>query len=163
MTASIALSRALARRSHDAIARELARRWKPKSPDKRRTPRSLVVEIHRLARGRVTWFQKRPEAARLLAQILRSTPAKLGLLPFEIQSLAPQPGGWREHATRPTLEAAEDLAWELLCRHGGQWRVRQGNQTLASGAGYRPGEPRFSHDRTATWARVQTADARRAP
>lgn len=158
---SLALDRALARQSYDALAAQLARRWKPKPPDKRRTARSLAAEIRKLAAGNATWFQRRPEAARVLAHILGSTPKKLGLVPFEIQSrdLGREGRGWSTHATRATLKAAEDLAWSLLTRHGGDWRVRQGDRTIASGAGYRPGEPRFSHDRTATWARVQKKHA----
>lgn len=161
---SLALDRALARQSYDALAAELVRRWKPKPPDKRRTARSLAAEIRKLAAGNITWFQRRPEAARLLARILGSTPKKLGLVPYEIQSFdhwpAPRPGrGWRTHATRTTLETAEDLAWSLLTRHGGEWRVCHGGRTIARGTGYRPGELSFSHDRTATWARVQKEHA----
>lgn len=153
---TLALDRALARQSYDALAAELARRWKPRPPDKRRSARSLAAEIRKLAAGNTTWFQRRPKASRLIARILGSTPEKLGLLPFEIQSCEPRPGrGWRTHATRATLEAAEDLAWSLLTRHGGDWRVRHGSRTIASGAGYRPGEPSFSHDRTAVWSRTR--------
>ena len=153
---TLALDRALARQSYDALAAKLAQQWKPEPPDKPRTARSLAAEIRKLAAGNITWFQRRPEAARLLARILGSTPKKLGLVPFEIQALDPRPGrGWHTHGTRTTLEAAEDLAWLLLTRHGGRWRVRHGNQTLAGGAGYRPGEPRYTHDRTAIWTRVQ--------
>ena len=150
---TLTLDRALARQSYDALATKLARSWKPKPPDKRRTARSLAAEIRKLAAGNATWFQRRPDAARLLARILGSTPIKLGLVLFEIQSLGDR--GWHTHDTRTTLEAAEDLAWSLLTRHGGEWRVRYGSRTFARGAGYRPGEPRFNHDRTATWARVQ--------
>jgi hypothetical protein len=151
---TLALDRALARQSYDALAVKFVRLWKPEPPDKRRTARSFAAEIRKLAHGNATWFQHRPEAARLLARILGSTPKKLGLVMFEIQSFE-RPRGWRTHGTRPTLEAAEDLAWSLLTRHGGDWRVQHGSQTIGRGAGYRPGEPRFTHDRTATWARVQ--------
>ena len=158
---TLALDRALTRQSYDALAAKLARRWKPKPPDKRRTPRSLAAEIRKLAAGNATWFLRRPDAARLLAGILGSTPIKLGLVPFEIQSLDPHPGrGWHTHDTRETLQAAEDLAWSLLTRHGGEWRVRHGSRTIARGAGYRPGEPRFTYDRTATWMRVQNLGRR---
>lgn len=150
---TLALDRALARQSYDALAAKLARRWKPAPPDKRRSARSLAAEIRKLAVGNTTWFQRRPEASRLIAKILGSTPQKLGLVPFVIQSLDPPPGGWNTHATRATLETAEDLAWSLLTRHGGQWRVRHGDRTIASGAGYRSGDHRFSHDRTAVWTR----------
>lgn len=156
---TLALDRALARQSYDALAAQFVRRWKPKSPDKRRSHRSLAAEIRKLTAGNSTWFQRRPSAARLLASILGSTPKKLGLVPFEIQSRPKYADlGWCTHATRPTLEAAEDLVWSLLTRHGGQWRVRQGSRTIGRGAGYRPGESRFSHDRTATWTRVQKKD-----
>jgi len=153
---TIALDRALARQSYDALAAELARRWKPAPPDKRRSARSLAAEIRKLATGNATWFQRRPEASRLIAKILGSTPTKLGLVPFEIQArdLSGKNRGWSTHATRTTLEAAEDLAWSLLTRHGGEWRVRHGDRTVAQGAGYRPGERRFSHDRTAVWTRA---------
>ena len=126
MRLPLALDRALARRSYDALAAELARRWRPRPPDKRRTARSLAAEIRKLAAGNATWFQRRPEAARQLSLILGSTPDKLGLMPFEIQSHNPRPAGhgWRTQAARGSLEAAEDLAWSLLCRHGGRWRVR---------------------------------------
>ena len=162
MSTTLALDRALARQSYDALAAKLARSWKPEPPDKRRSARSLAAEIRKLAVGNTTWFQRRPEAARALARILGSTPKKLGLVPFEIQSrdldredLSREDRGWSTHATRETLEGAEDLAWSLLTRHGGEWRVRHGDRTIARGSGYRPGEPRFSHDRTAIWARVQ--------
>jgi hypothetical protein len=147
------LDRALARQSYDALAAKLARSWKPRPPDKRRNARSLAAEIRKLAAGNATWFLRRPDAARLLARILGSTSKKLGLVPFEIQSFDSH--GWRTLETRTTLETAEDLAWSLLTRHGGEWRVRHGSQTIGHGAGYRPGEPRFNHDRTATWTRVQ--------
>lgn len=99
------------------------------------------------------WFQKRPEAAKVLAKILGSTPIKLGLVLYEIQTVENR--RWSTHATRPTLEGAEDLAWSLLTRHGGTWRVSQGDRTLASGAGYRPGDPGQEHDRTAFWSRTK--------
>lgn len=148
----LALDRALARQSYDALAAKLARRWKPKPPDKRRSARSLAAEIRKLTVGNATWFLHRPEATRLLASILGSTPIKLGLVPFKIQTF--DGDGWQTLESRTTLEAAENLAWSYLTRHGGEWRVRHGSRTIAKGAGYRPGEPRFSHDRTATWARV---------
>ncbi len=151
---TLALDRALARQSYDALAAELARRWKPVPPDKRRSARSLAAEIRKLAAGNAIWFQRRPEAAQQLSRILGSTPDKLGLVTFEIQSLDSDKR-WSVHATRSTLEAAEDLAWALLTKHGGDWRVRHGSRTVARGAGYRPGEQRFSHDRTAVWSRVR--------
>jgi hypothetical protein len=153
----LALDRALARRSYDAIAAELAKIWRPSPPDKRRSARSLAAEIRKLAAGNAVWFQRRPEAARLLARILGSSPAKLGLVAFEIQQrdLGPTKRGWVTHDTRPTLDGAEDLAWALLTRHGGEWRVRLGDRTIASGSGYRPGDHGFSHDRTAVWCRVR--------
>jgi hypothetical protein len=157
---TIALASALARQSKDALAAEFVRRWEPKPPDKRRSARSFAGEIRKLARGRATWFLSRPEAARLLAKILNSTPEKLGILPYEVQSRsrALSSSGtyrWETHATRTTLEAAEDLAWSLLTRHGGDWRVLYGARTIASGAGYRPGEDGYGHDRTAVWSRVK--------
>ena len=159
---TLVLDRALARQSCDALAATFVRRWKPTPPDKRRTARSFAAEIRRLVAGKTTWFQRRPTAARLLAHILGSTPKKLGLVPYEIQSLdARIPVGWRTHGTRTTIEAAEDLAWTLLTRHGGQWRVRHGSQIIAKGSGYRPGEEHYSHDRTATWTRVQTPRERK--
>lgn len=156
---TLALDSALARQSYDALAAKLARRWKPEPPDKRRSARSLAAEIRKLAVGNSTWFQRRPEAARLLASILGSTPAKLGLVPFEIQSFEDR--SWRTYDTRTTLEAAEDLAWSLLTRHGGDWRVRHGSRVIARGTGYRPGEPSFNHDRTAVWTRVQKENKER--
>ncbi len=149
---TLALDRALARQSYDSLAAELERRWTPKPPSKRRSARSLAAEIRKLAVGNSTWFQRRPEAARVLASILGSTPSKLGLVPFEIQKR--ETHDWQTQGTRETLEAAEDLTWSLLTRHGGEWRVRQGDQTIGRGSGYRPGTSRFSHDRTATWTRV---------
>lgn len=151
---AIALDRALSRQSYDALSAALARRWKPSPPDKRRSARSLAAEIRKLARGNSTWFQRRPEASRLLAHILGSTPKKLGLVAFEIQSYASDSGHWQAHATRTTLEAAEDFAWALLTRHGGSWRICHGDRTIGRGSGYRPGEAKFSHDRTAIWSRV---------
>ena len=156
---TLALDSALARQSYDALAAKLARCWKPKPPDKRRTARSLAAEIRKLAAGNATWFLRRPDATRLLASILGSTPTKLGLVPFEVQAFDDAARGWHTHDTRRTLEAAEDLAWSLLTRHGGEWRVRHGSQTIARGVGYRPGEPRFTHDRTAIWTRVQKDNA----
>ena len=151
------LDRALARQSYDALAAELARRWKPEPPDKRRSARSLASEIRKLAAGNVTWFQRRPKAASTLARILNSTPEKLGVVPYEIQARdrGSKIHRWETHATRQTLEAAEDVAWSLLTRHGGDWRVRYGNRTIGSGAGYRPGEPGYGHDRTAVWSRAR--------
>lgn len=160
MTLPLALKLALKRQPLDAIARTFVRQWKPKAPDKRRTARSFVAEIRRLAKGQATWFHKRPEAAKLLAKILGSTPAKLGLVLvlFEIQVFqAFDPGrarDWHTYVTRPTLEEAEDLAWSMICQHGGKWRVRCEGRTIASGSGYRPGEDKLSHDRTAVWSRV---------
>jgi hypothetical protein len=153
---TLALDRALARQSYDALAAEFVRRWEPKPPDKRRTARSFAAEIRKLAAGNATWFQHRPRAANLLAKILGSSARKLGLVyvPFEVQSHYPD-HSWRRIAEYPTLETAEDAAWSLLTRHGGDWRVRHGSRTIARGAGYRPGESRFSHDRTAVWSRVQ--------
>lgn len=115
---------------------------------------ATAAEIRKLADGNAVWFLRRPDATRLLASILGSTPEKLGLVPFEIQS-RDDDYSWRTHATSRTLEAAEDLAWSLLTRHGGDWRVLHGSRVIGRGFGYRPGEPRFSHDRTATWAREQ--------
>jgi len=164
---TLALDRALARQSLDALARQFVRLWKPKSPDKSRTARSFAGELRKLAKGQVTWFQNRPEASKLLAKILGGTPARLGLqfTPYEIQSR--DSSGWGTNATRQTIEEAEELAWSLLTRHGGQWRVRQGNRTIASGSGYRSCETPYSHDRTAVWSRVVHKDAaakkRKAP
>ena len=153
--ATLERDRALARQPYDKLAAELARRWKPEPPDKVRSARSLAAEIRKLAAGKAAWFQRRPAAARLLARILHSTPAKLGLVLFEVQSLDPPPGGWNTHDTRATLEDAEDLAWALLTRHGGQWRVRHDDRTVASGHGYQSGESSFNHDRTAVWSRAR--------
>ena len=157
---TLALDRALARQSYDALAAEFVRSWEPKPPDKRRSARSFAGEIRKLTKGCTTWFLSRPEAARLLAKLLNSTPEKLGILPYEVQSRAREPSSsgtyrWETHATRPTLEEAEDLAWSLLTRHGGNWRVRCGERTIAHGAGYRAGDPGCSHDRTAVWSRVR--------
>jgi hypothetical protein len=160
MILTLALKQALTRQSLDALARKFVRQWKPKAPDKRRTARSFAAEIRKLAKGQAAWFHNRPEAAKLLAKILGSTPEALGLVRvlFEIQVFQPfDPGraaDWHTYVTRPTLEEAEDLAWSMLCQHGGQWRVRQGNRTIASGSGYRSGETPYSHDRTAVWSRV---------
>lgn len=156
---TLALDRALSRQSYDALAAKLARRWKPAPPDKQRTARSLAAEIRKLAAGNSTWFQKRPEAARQLANILDSTPKKLGLLSYEIQAFDLGTRVWQEHGTCTTLEAAEDLAWSLLTRHGGDWRVRHGNQTIGRGSGYRRGDLNYTHDRTAIWTRVQKKHA----
>jgi hypothetical protein len=157
---TLALDQALARQSYDALAAELARRWKPVHPDKRRTARSLASEIRKLAAGNITWFLRRPKAVAVLARILNSTPEKLGIMSYEVQSRAREPSSsgthrWETHAARSTLETAEDLAWSLLTRHGGDWRVRCGARTIASGAGYRPGEDGYGHDRTAVWSRVK--------
>lgn len=163
MSTMLALDRALARQSYDALAVKLAQNWKPEPPDKRRSARSLAAEIRKLAVGNALWFQRRPKAARVLARILGSTPTKLGLVAFEIQSrdLSLKNRGWSTQGTRPTLEAAEDLAWSLLTRHGGEWRVCQGDRTIGRGSGYRSGEPRFSHDRTAVWTRVRSEAPRK--
>lgn len=150
----LALDRALTRQSYDALAAEFVRRWKPVPPDKRRTARSFAAEIRKLAAGNAVWFHRRPEAGRLLARILGSSPAKLGLMAFEVQERERGGNRWATHAARHTLEAAEDLAWTLLTRHGGDWRVILGDRTLGRGFGYRPGEPGSSHDRTAVWSRV---------
>ena len=156
---TLALDSALARQSYDALAAKLVRRWRPKPPDKRRSARSLAAEIRKLAAGNATWFLRRPDAARLLASILGSTPNKLGLVPFEIQSFDK---GWHTHGTRMALDLAEDLAWSLLTRHGGEWRVLHGNRVIGRGVGYRPDVeqpstttwgPRVTHDRTVTWSR----------
>jgi hypothetical protein len=157
---TLVLDRALARQSYDALAAKLARRWKPAHPDKPRTARSLASEIRKLAAGNVTWFLRRPEAAAALSRILSSTPEKLGIVSYEVQSrdLSSRPDRWETHAARSTLEAAEDLAWSLLTRHGGDWRVRRGERTIARGTGYRPGGHGFSHDRTAVWSRVRGGD-----
>jgi hypothetical protein len=152
---TLALHKALGRQSFDALATEFVLHWKPRPPDKRRTARSLAAEIRKLAAGNATWFLRRPEAARLLARILGSKPADLGLVPFEIQTFDPDSGSWQPHATSTTLMAAEDLAWSLLTRHGGAWRVVQGSQTIARGSGFQPDAPRSNHSRLATWARVQ--------
>ena len=154
---TLALDRALARQSLDALARAFVRLWKPKPPDKRRNARSFAAELRRLAHGNARWFQHRPEAAKLLAKILGGSPAKLGLsfVPFDVQSRDRDDNSWNTHAQRSSLEDAEDLAWSLLTRHGGDWRVRQGERTVAKGFGYRPGEPGQSHDRTAVWSRVR--------
>jgi hypothetical protein len=154
---TLPLASALARRSYDALAAEFVRRWEPKPPDKRRSACSFAGEIRKLARGRATWFLSRPEAAKLLATILK-------IVPYAVQSRARELSSsgtycweycWETHATRTTLEAAEDIAWSLLTQHGGDWRVRYGERTVASGTCYRPGEEGFSHDRTAVWSRVQ--------
>ena len=157
------LHRALARQSLDALAREFVRRWKPAPPDKRRTARSFAAEIRRLAKGQARWFHNRPEASKVLAKILGSTPAKLGLVrvAFEIQSRDRDSGQWITHADRPTLESAEDFAWSLLTQHGGDWRVRHEGKILARGFGYRPGEPGQSHDRTAVWSRTRATPKKR--
>lgn len=152
-----ALERALARRSYDAVAADLARHWKPRPPAKPRSARSLSAEIRKLAAGNAIWFHRRPEAARVLARILGSSVTKLGLVPFEIQEREQKdPPRWVTHATRPALKIAEDLAWALLTRHGGAWRVRQGTKTVAHGFGYASGEPRSGrYDRTAVWGRTR--------
>lgn len=62
---------------------------------------------------------------------------------------------WTAQGWRGTLEFAEDLAWEALCTHGGQWRVRCGEAVLASGSGYMPERRRpRPHIRMATWSRA---------
>lgn len=161
------LHRALGAQSYDALAAKFVSLWKPKAPDKRRSARSFAGEIRKLAAGNATWFQRRPEAARLLAKILGSSPNDLGLMPFEIQALdlSGKRSGWELHSTRPTLEAAEDLAWSLLTRIGGSWRVRQGSRTIAHGTGYRPGAPRANHERIAWWRRASegTSAKRKVP
>jgi hypothetical protein len=153
---TVDLHRALARQSYDALATEFVRHWEPEPPDKRRTARSFAAEIRKLATGKATWFQHRPKAANLLAKILGSSAAKLGLVyvPFEVQSRYPD-HGWRRIAEYATLKAAEDAAWSLLIQHGGDWRVRHGDRTVAKGYGYRPGDPGQGHDRTAIWSRVR--------
>ena len=159
---TLALVHALSHQSYDELAREFVLRWKPEPPDKRRSARSFAAEIRKLARGNTTWFQHRPKAANLLAKLLGSSAKKLGLVyvPFEVQSRYPH-HSWRRIAERTTLEAAEDEAWLLLTRHGGDWRVCRGGQVLARGSGYRPGDPGQGHDRTAIWSRVRVAKKRR--
>ena len=155
MKPTLALHRALSRQSFDALARQFVQQWKPAPPDKPRTARSFAAEIRKLARGNATWFQHRPKAANLLANLLGSSARKLGLVyvPFEVQTRYPH--GWGRLAEYATLEAAEDQAWRLLTQHGGDWRVCRGGQTLARGSGYRPGDPGQGHDRTAIWSRVR--------
>jgi hypothetical protein len=151
------------RQSYDALAAKFVRLWKPEPPDKRRTARSFAAEIRKLAAGNATWFQRRPKAAILLAKILGSSAVKLGLVfvPFEVQSRNPH--GWGRLAEYKTLEDAEDAAWALLTKYGGDWRVCRGDQTLASGSGYRPGDPGQGHDRTAIWSRVRAKTPTKKP
>ena len=147
-----------ATRSYDKLAAELADRWRPEPPDKRRSARSLAAEIRKLSRGNATWFQRRPKAAKLLARILNSTPVKLGLVLYVVQSLvrnAKPKATWQTRAAFTTLEEAEDQAWKLLTLHGGDWRVIHGGQAVAHGAGYLHGP--YSHDRSAIWSRASEA------
>ena len=45
---------------------------------------------------------------------------------------------WSVRSTHRTVRAAEDRAWDLLTREGGEVRVRQGSRIVAQGAGYAP-------------------------
>ena len=44
-------------------------------------------------------------------------------------------GRWSARSTRRTVRAAENCAWDLLTREGGEVRVRQGRRVVAKGAG----------------------------
>lgn len=50
----------------------------------------------------------------------------------------PGSGRWFARSTHCTVRAAEDYAWKLLTREGGEVRVRQGRRIVATGAGYAP-------------------------
>ena len=65
--------------SRDKIAAEFVRRYRFKAPDKKRNARSFAAEIRKLEAGDPTWFERRPPAAALIAEILESTPVELGI------------------------------------------------------------------------------------
>jgi len=46
-------------------------------------------------------------------------------------------GRWSARSTRCSARAAQDYAWDLLTRDGGEVRVRQGRRIVAKGAGCR--------------------------
>ena len=45
---------------------------------------------------------------------------------------------WVARTTRQTLRGAQDCAWDLLTKEGGEVRVRQGRSIVARGAGVEP-------------------------
>jgi hypothetical protein len=47
-------------------------------------------------------------------------------------------GRWSARSTRRTVRAAQDCAWDLLTREGGEVRVRQGRRVVAKGLGVEP-------------------------
>jgi hypothetical protein len=49
-------------------------------------------------------------------------------------------GRWTARSSRSALKGAQDYAWELLTREGGEVRIRQGGRTIASGAGLTPSD-----------------------
>ncbi|HWU90645.1 MAG TPA: hypothetical protein VN253_25440 [Kofleriaceae bacterium] len=81
MSAAQTIQRVLTARrwSRDRVAAEFVARYRFQPPDKQRSPRSFAAEIRKLEGGDPTWFVRRPPAARLIAEILESTPAQLGI------------------------------------------------------------------------------------
>jgi hypothetical protein len=47
-------------------------------------------------------------------------------------------GRWTERITLGTIAAAQDYAWDLLTREGGEVRIRQGRRTIARGVACEP-------------------------
>lgn len=70
-----------------------------------------------------------------------------GLFVIEKRS---EDGRWPARSTRRTVRAAQDCAWDLLTREGGEVRVRQGQHIVAEGVSFRPsgvdGEPSATSD-----------------
>src|SRR5580704_8192414 len=65
--------------SRDKLAAEFVARYRFRAPDKKRNARSFAAEVRKLESGDPTWFARRPPAAALIAEILDSTPAELGI------------------------------------------------------------------------------------
>lgn len=104
---------------------------------------TLLRWIHRRAR-----LETRPVSVALASDLAKD---KHGAS-FVIEKWDAAKKRWRVRATREALEEAEAYAWARLTRAGGEYRVRQGQQVLARGAGY---ADRWSPtERTAIWGRV---------
>ena len=59
----------------------------------------------------------------------------VGLFVVEMKA---EDGHWFARGTHRTVCAAQNRAWGLLTREGGEVRVRQGTRVVATGVGYAP-------------------------
>lgn len=109
MSAALAIQRLKRERgwSRTAIAREFLKRYRFGPNETKRDARSFAEEIRRLEDGNATWFANRPEAARLIAEILECSQAELGITTEDAQVR------WADFPEMRALDLAKDDPFDI--------------------------------------------------